>query len=326
MKHASLASFAIIITIAVFFSVWISHKNMKEIEIQTLLSSSSTIDQLSGIEKVKNESFASLVTRLTHLLGDDPEVTTSASKALVLMAFRESCVDKLETLQIDQALFEAAKWWESARTEVSYKLNQTDLACDIEAAPWLRRLASLHCEALEEKCIDSLITMPLRDRNSSVLLATLAIDKHIEVDEKQLLITSWQRSIDSDQRKIALLLQGMANLPIESLDSEPQIQTLATILREKNASLAWRTLHQADGLIDPDFALAGLIADRNWFMQILIRTACENRWQHPEHAVELARSFAPDIIRVIPDSLLAKGETRKQWWNLVSCGLLLEQR
>ncbi len=326
MKHASLASFAITIIVAVICATWISQKKSEEATIQSLLASNSTIDQIAGIEIVAHESFKDLVARLTPLLGVEPKVTKSASNAIVLAAFRESCVDKLGGLRIEPALLEAARWWDSSPIVVPTDPKQHDLACDDEAAPWLRRLASLRCATLDTKCIESLTTMPLLDRDASVLLTTLAIQKHIDISSQQAIIRSWRTSVDSDRRKVAVLLQGVVNSAAAPSDSNPKVATLSRILHSGDVSLAWRTLHRSDGSIDPDTAFAGLCVARHKFLNILVETAKEDQWRHPEHAVELARAYAPDVILYLPNSMLADKESRTRWWSLVACGLLLEQR
>ena len=326
MKHASLASFVFTIIVAVICAAWISHSKAKEATIQSLLASTSVIDQIAGIEIVAHEPFKDLVARLTPLLGGEPKVAKAASNAIVLSAFRDSCVDKLGGLRIDPALLDAARWWASSPIVVPTDPKQHELACDDEAAPWLRRLASLRCAELETKCIDSLTTMPLLDRDASVLLTTLAIQKHVDASSQQSIIRTWRTSVDIDRRKVAVLLQGVANSTAAPSDSDPKVETLTRILQGGDVSLAWRTLHRSDGSIDPDTAYAGLCVDRHKFLDILVETAREDRWQHPEHAVELARAYAPDVIQYLPNSFLADKESRMTWWSLVACGLLLEQR
>ena len=322
MKHASLASFAITIIIATICGAWISHKNTVETEIRTLLTSSSTIDQLAGIEKVKDESFDSLVRRLTPLLESDENVSKRASQLLVKSSFREDCVDKLNHIPVDLALYEAAIWWNSKRTEVSNNPIDCAVACDANVKPWLRRLASLHCEELDLACKQALVTMPIRDRDESVLLATLSIYKLATLAD----VETWSESVDSDKRKIYCLLQGLHHKRIEYSDSDPQVKQLTQIINEQDAQLAWRSMHTRDGIINPDIFLAGLVVDTDMFIQILIESAQANVWQHPEHPVELARTFMPKITNALPASLLLSSEDRAKWWNLFTCGLLTEQR
>jgi hypothetical protein len=316
MKHASLASLAITIIVATMCSAWISHKSTVETEIQTLLASSSTIDQFAGIEKVKHESFDSLLKRLTPLLEGDVTVSMRASQLLVKSSFRDHCVEKLKHVLVDPELYESAVWWNEKKTHVFNNPYDCTLACDANINPWLRRLASLYCETLDTTCTQALITMPLRDRDSSVLLATLSIYKHATVEN----IAHWKESVDSDKRKIYCLLQGFLHKKIEYLDSDPQVQHLANIINEQNTQLAWRTMHTKDGRINPEIFLAGLIIDKDRFLKILIKSAQANAWHHPEHPVELARIFMPNITKFLPP------EDRTKWWNLFACGLLTQQR
>jgi len=322
MKYMSLLSLAITIIFSAIGGAWISHQKVTEKNIQVLLSSPSTIDQLNGIEKVKHESFDSLVVRLSPLLQGDVRVVNAASNTLVKCAFRESRIDELEKFKLDPALLASVKWWRSNKNSIPPNPTQLKLACEVEVAPWLRRLASLHCQSLELACAKALTTMPLRDRDGSVLLATLSMHKHT----KHVRITSWNNSIDADQRKVSLLLQGLENETIEHTDSDPHMQHLANILSNKNGVLAWRSMHQDDGFINPDIFLAGLIVDNGGFLQLLVESATDNLWQYPEHPVELARIFTPEVVQFLPDTMLGTIEDRVKWWNLFACGLLLEER
>lgn len=322
MKHMSLVSLAITIIIAAISGAWISHQKVTDENMQALLSSPSTIDQLNGIEKVKHDSFDSLIIKLAPLLQGDIRVVNAASNTLVQSAFRESRVHELENLQLKPTLLSSAQWWNSKRTRVPPNPTQLQLACEVEVAPWLRRLASLHCQTLDPSCAKALTTMPLRDRDGSVLLATLSMHKHT----KHIRISSWTNSIDSDQRKVSLLLHGLANETIEHADSDPHLQHLTNILSNKSRILAWRSMHQHDGYMNPDIFLAGLIVDSPGFLQILVESVTENLWQYPEHPVELARAFAPDVVKFLPETMLVTSEDRVKWWNLFACGLLLEER
>ncbi len=322
MKHTSLASFAITIIIATMCGAWISHNNAEEADIQRLLSSTATIDQLAGIEKIKHESFDSLVNRLSPLLKSEPIVANSACNALVQCAFRESCVHQLDQLHIHTTLLESAKWWNTKKTKSLSNPENCALACDKNASPWLRRLAALHCDSLDSECLDELQTMPLVDRDGSILLSTLALHKHSLSSKTSL----WNTSIDIDQRKIFILLQGLAKKSLRHTDSDPTVQHISKILTNKNGILAWRSMHLTNGLIDPDIFLSGLIVDQVAFLQLLVESAQANLWQHPEHPVELARIFVPEITSVLPESLLLSSENRVKWWNLFACGLLIEER
>ena len=310
------------IIVASILGAWISFKNADEKMIRTLLSSPSTIDQLAGIEKIKGEPFDATVERLTPLLSGDKIVAYRASEVIVQRAFADSCVEELRFIQINPALCDAALWWNSIKTNVPLNPTHHAIACERSAAPWLRRLASLRCDSLDVECLSELATMPLRDRDGSVLLATLAIHKH----GLNTLTDLWSKSIDIDQRKIAMLLQGLASKHIAQTDADPVVQTLITIMNEQNGPLAWRTMHKRGGIVDPDVFLAGLIVDRDRFLLALLETAQSGRWNHPEHAVELARAFAPRVVSYLPESLQNEPKSRKQWWDRFACGLLLEKR
>ena len=316
MKHASLASLAITIIVATMCGAWLSHKSVTEDDIQRLLSSSSTIDQLAGIEKIKDEPFKSLVQRLTPLLEGDQSVSKRASQLLVKSSFREHCVDTLSQLPIDADVYKSALWWNAKKTEVVNNPHDCAVACDTNVNPWLRRLASLHCDSIDPACTEAILTMPLRDRDASVLLAALSIYKHASLED----IDTWKDSVDSDKRKIYCFLHGFHNKQIRYVDSDPQVLHIANIIKTQNAQLAWRSMHSGNGIINPDIFLAGLIVDKDSFLQILIESSQENVWQHPEHPIELARAFMPNITKFLST------EDRAKWWDLFACGLLIEER
>jgi len=231
-------------------------------------------------------------------------------------------VPQLDHVQINPTLLASAKWWYAKKTSSSTDLEKCALACDEETTPWLRRLAALHCDSLDSACLNELRTMPLVDRDGSILLSTLALHKHSPPSET----SKWIVSIDIDQRKIAILLQGLAREKIRHNDPDPMVQHISKILTDKSGILAWRSMHLPNGLINPDIFLSGLIVDQKGFLQLLIESAQENLWQHPEHPVELARIFVPEITNILPESLLLSPEERVKWWNLLACGLLIKER
>ncbi|MDP7008403.1 MAG: hypothetical protein QGI78_02425 [Phycisphaerales bacterium] len=319
MKHGSFASFALTILLATLCGAWISHTNAREATIRALLHSSASIDQLEGIKLVQHESFDSLIDRLVPLLQGDAQVVKAASESLAYRAFRESRIQELEHVPIDPSLLTSIQWWSSHELVDTNPHDESTLACDATVAPWLRRLASLQCDDLHATCRDELVTMPLLDRDGSVLLAALSIHKHTGTS----LTSTWDTSIDKDRRKIAVLLGGLAGLERTHADSDPHVHHIAKILSENSSVLAWRAMHQKNGFIDPDVFLAGLIVDREGFLQLLVETEQKGLWQHPDHSVVLAQVFAPKITSAVPIELL--GRTRDKWWELFSCGLLLEE-
>jgi hypothetical protein len=199
------------------------------------------------------------------------------------------------------------------------------LQTDTNLAPFINYL-SWFMERNEPIPFTELIQVPLRDRDGSVLLGVLAIEKIGALEELQKLIAVWETDVDVERKKAALLLAGLIGEKT-SLDTNlNELAAIQEICNQGNYTLAWRTMHGEDGTVNPDLALAGMIANADRFFPVVIETAKENNWEHPEHPVVLAIRFAPDIANRIPQNLLQNDETRTKWWSLFSCGLLLEGR
>ena len=177
-----------------------------------------------------------------------------------------------------------------------------------------------------EATYPDLVSLPVRDRDGSVVLSVLAINE-LASHKSRALIQAWEKDYDLERQKAAVLLSAIQGLP--TLDIKTQNESLATmqkIINENNYKLAWRALHKSDGTIDPDIALAAMIIDQERFMPILIKTAQHDKWAHPEHAIIIAKTFSKEIANQIPFALLENHKTRQKWWTFFSCGLLQEER
>ena len=321
VKHTSSISFACTIIVAVIAGFFIVQKQTAT-RIEHLLASPAITDQLAGISLAKQVPFTSLVALLRPILEKHTDASVAAQQLLVRAAFAEHRLQELETLAIDKDLLNSAKWWETnpkrkprheikTETPIATSLNFLAWYVDFEAPPPL----------------DTLVELPIRDRDGSVLLAVLAIEKFATREQLRVISEHWILDYDVDRKKAAILFAAL----LRRENKFPHVQnselfTLQSICEDANFSLAWRTLHNADGTINPDIALAGMISNQEKFFPILVETAKENTWKHPEHPIAIAMRFAPEIAERIPIDLLKNDESRTKWWALFTCGLLLEGR
>ncbi len=320
----------LVLTVVIAASVGIVvGERQRNASIALLLQSPASTDRLAGVSRLeaKQLSLAGALPLLAPLLADaDPQVVDRAAEALVRAAAASGNLERLGDLAPPHPLFDSAVWWASRTDDDSPDATPyVQIAGDPDIEPWMRRLASLHCETLTDSCAEELAALPPRDRDGSVAMTALAVQRHGRGDT---LVEIWLKSPDVDKREAATLLAAMQGASVASLrtaaeqESNPAVRTLMLVCGGADSATALRTLHDPDGLIDPDHALAALCVDREMFLPLVIKTARENRWSCPEHAVELARHFAPRATESIP-TLMAL-ENRDQWWSLVACGLLLE--
>jgi len=305
--------------------------NQTKAHIDRLIASPSVTDQLQGIALLQDVSFDELIQQLKPILDDDSAASIKAQELLVKVAFQENRIDDLDNLSIDDELFEAAMWWNSPRsTRIPFPLIVIKSG---NPSPWVWKLIShydFHSSSYSDHATapyPDLTQLPLRDRDGSILLSVLAIKEHAPPHKIEQLVEAWSYDYDLDRQKAAVLLSAIRNLPSPNVSQQNEsIATLQAIINEKNTALAWRALHLEDGSINPDTALAAMIIDPETFAPILIETAKNGKWTHPEHAVLIAESFLPTITNELPHQLLWNSETRQKWWSLVACGLLLEER
>ncbi len=315
-----LLPFLFTIIIAVFAGFFIANYQTQS-RILQLLTSPATTDQLRGIELIKESTFDELVPLLEPILKNNSDASEVAQRLLVKHAFQENRIPDLEGISIDSELYESALWWNNERD------NQTlPLDIDINPSPWIEKLLAWYPSMHKETTYHDLVSLPVRDRDGSVVLSVLAINK-LASQKTETLIQEWEKDYDLERQKAAVLLSAIQGLP--TLDIATQNESLATIqkiINENNYKLAWRALHKSDGTIDPDIALAAMIIDQERFMPILIETAQCDQWAYPEHAIIIVNAFSNDIANQIPFDLLKNDKTRQKWWTLFACGLLQEER
>jgi hypothetical protein len=311
------------IVVAVFVG-FIVASNQTQAYIDRLISSPSVTDQLRGISLLTNASFDTLNLKLCSILNDKSTASKKAQELLVTRAFQENRIDELQYLDIEDELVEAAVWWDTPREK---RMPFPQIVIEgFNPSPWVMKLMAHYDSSHSPAWFPDLARLPLRDRDGSVLLSVLAIN-NIAPQKIEELIEAWSIDYDLDRQKAAVLLSAIRNLPPPSVSEQNEtITTLQTIINEKDIELAWRAMHKSDGSINPDIALAAMIVNQEKFTPILIETAKEDKWTHPEHAILIAESFKPNITNQISFELLKNTETRQKWWSLFACGLLQEER
>lgn len=331
VHHVYRWSFVFTILFAVLVAILMVQKQERSQRIHRLLASHAVTDQLQAIELLQNASFDQLCKQLKSIIADSSDASNAAQQLLVKRAFSENRLRDLSSVPLEKDLHESVLWWIS-QNKSGFQHSQEEqpyvrIVNDTDASPWLRRLAALRCQDVSTTALDDLITMPPRDRDGSVMLTVIAIERHIPPELSIDVIQSWASAYDSDQQKAATLLAALMNEPLPTIPTQNNTHmTIQSIVADMNVALAWRTMHSSDGMINPDVTLAALIVDRERFLPILVETARSNQWIHPEHPVELARRFAPTVTTLIPTELLDNEESRDKWWSLFACGILKENR
>ena len=330
VKHLTTVSIVLTILAAISAAFFVTNRQSEYDHLNQLLHSDSITDNLAAIELLKLHSFENLLIRLKPILNTQSEASMKAQSVLVSSAFKENRIDDLDPQLIDKDLYDAALWWasENHQTDPQFEsMSFQHISIDAEASPWIRRLAALQCKTITSSTQEDLISMSPHDRDGSVLLTVLAIDRHIPNVMLPPLIDTWANSYDLELQAASILLASLSGNTIPEISSSNSfLVTISTICTEKHGALGWRSIHLENGMIHPDIALAGLIVDESRFMPILIDSARAGLWIHPEHPIELARRFAPKVSALIPSALLDQEESRDKWWSLFACGLLQEQR
>ena len=320
VKHASFISFICVILLAVvtgFFVVSEQH----ETNIAQLLASPAIADQIDGIDMAKDKPFDRLVVLFEEILSKQNDASTSAQEVLVASAFSEQRVDELSTLPIRAELLEAVNWWNEG-----HKTTTPFVSSDALLVPSLRQLAWL-TGIDNTPTFDVLIETPVQDRDGSVVLGVLAIEKFTTEQQRHNLLDEWTTDFDFARQKSAVLLSMLSDKTIDFPPSQRQeLATLQAIQKKNNYLLAWRALHDENGMIIPDIALAGMLANEEKFFPILLESVEDTKWNHPEHAIMIVSFFAPEVASKLPFNFLQNSETRKKWWSHFTCGLLLERR
>ncbi len=321
VKHSSLVSFVTTIIVASIIGYFIAQQQKDE-RIARLIASPAVIDQLEGIELAKDLPLEPLMKLLAPVAKMNNDAGVAAQLLLVKKAFSHHRLSELKTLAIDPELLEAAAWWDNLpkRQQFNSKTINTPIKTSINFLAWF-------LEIERPPTFDSLTTLPLKDRDGSVLLAVLAIDKVGTDSQIQELIKAWTTDYDIERNKAAVLLAALKNVkPNYQHSNNNELETMQTICKKQDHALAWRTLHNEDRTINPDIALSGMLANQTAFFPILIESATDGKWKHPEHPIAIAMRFAPEVTQLIPTDLLQNDETRTKWWSLFACGLLLEGR
>ena len=330
VKHLTMVSIVLTVLVAIGAAIFVTNRQAEDDRLAQLLHSDSITDNLAAIELLEHYSFENLLLRLKPILNTQSEASIKAQSMLVSRAFKEDRVDDLDPQHIDEDLYDAALWWASETHQTDPQFDSITfqlIAIDAEASPWIRRLAALHCETITSSTQEDLISMAPHDRDGSVLLTVLAIERHIPNEMLPSLIDTWANSYDLELQASSILLASLSGNTIPEISSSNSfLATISTISTEKHGALAWRSIHLENGMIHPDIALTGLIVDESRFMPILIDSARAGMWVHPDHPIELARRFAPNVSALIPSALLDQEESRDKWWSLFACGLLQEQR
>ncbi len=321
VKHVSFVSFITTIIIAAIAGFFIAQQQ-KDARVARLIASPTVTDQLAGIELAKDTTLEFLIPLLSPIVNKNNDAAVAAQNLLVTKAFSERRLSELEPLAIDPKLLEAATWWNNAPQQQQSNSITTDMPIktSVNFLAWFLELEP-------PPTFDSLTALPMKDRDGSVLLAVLTIDKFGTGQQIQELIATWSSDYDLERNKAAVLLAALTNVKHTFQHSKNNdLATLQTICEEQDHTIAWRALHYEDGTINPDIALAGMLANQTALFPIMIETATNNKWKHPEHPIVLAIRFAPEVARKIPSDLLQNDETRTKWWSLFACGLLLEGR
>lgn len=296
--------------------------NQKSSLATSLIASSSVTDQLRGISLIESLTFDELQQKLNPILDTETASSIAAQQLIVKRAFQEERINDLQNIGIDDDLYNAALWWNSETKNP----NGNILDININPSPWVEKLLAWYPSTHQPATYLGLAELPVRDRDGSVILSVLAIHE-FATQRIESLVEVWEQDFDLDRQKAAALLCALRSLPQPSISTQNEsLSTIQTIIKENDVLLAWRALHRSDGTIDPDVALAAMIVNQERFMPILIESAKQNLWTHPEHAIIIAKTFSSEIANQIPFALLENKETRQKWWSLFACGLLQEER
>jgi hypothetical protein len=288
----------------------------------TLLASPTVTDQLRGMTLLEQSSFDELQELLVSIVPTGTDSAKVAQQLLVQRAFQEGRIHDLQEVGLDRDLYEAAMWWNSEFQ------TPKEIGIDIHMnpSPWVLKLSVWYPNTHSPATYPDLIQLPVRDRDGSVLLSVLAIHQ-FGSEKTEALIQAWEKDYDLERQKASALLSALHELPQPKISLQDEaLVTIQAIITEGDFQLAWRTLHRTDGSIDPDVALAAMIVDQKRFLPILIDSAKQNLWTHPEHAIIIAKAFCGEVANQIPFSLLENKDSRQKWWSLFACGLLQEER
>jgi len=320
VKKVLTLSLTICIAVVVGFIV---SSHQRSAHIDRLISSPSITDQLRGISMLTHASYDELKKKIMVVCDKNTDASIAAQRLLVKRAFEEDRIHDLKDIPIDKELYDSALWWNASHEE--RPPHPTIVLKTLNPSPWVSKLMAHYDTMHQSASYPNLLSLPIRDRDGSVLLSVLAIENQApeKIDN---LIDAWSLDYDIDRQIAAVLLSSMRNsLPPNVSAQHETLNTIQAIIREKNIELAWRTMHRKDGTIHPDIALAAMIVNPSRFAPILIETAQQGKWKHPEHPILIAESFLPSITNKISAQNRHNPVSRQKWWSLLSCGLLQKE-
>ena len=321
MNHRSVTIGLVMLT-AVYAAVILSTEN-DAAEIKTLLQSSSELDVKKGIKQSKRLHYDVCKPLLVPLIEQSSKHTTQCEDVLIELASRDKRVLDLKVGGLTTEMNDVLRWWLNSPPQ----LKESSEPISENSSQWLMRLWSLQQEELDIQTLLAINTTPFHDRDGSVLLSVLAINKHTPLQKRIATTASLLGALDSDDVRTGTLLSAIWGYTIDQFQPSmnDELMTISKVLQTRDTALAWRTLHHEDGTIRPDQMLAGLIISETEFLPILIDSAIGEQWAHPEHAVELARWIRPSITQRLPTKGLTTVKSRLDWWRKFKCGYLIEQ-
>ena len=206
----------LIIVVAVLAGFFVA-TNQKQSLITSLIESPSVTDQLRGIELLEDFSFNALQQILLPIIGNNTEASMKAQNLLVKSAFHEDRIQDLQEMHLNKELYEAALWWNSPREE--YQPFDLSVYNSFNPSPWVIKLVAHYDSLQQQVTYTDLLELPLRDRDGSVLLSVLAIER-IAPQKIEPLIESWSLDYDIDRQKAAVLLAAMRGLALPMVSNQ----------------------------------------------------------------------------------------------------------
>ena len=208
VRHKHTISLLLTIFVAAFAGLYVAQLQQSQ-HIDRLLTSNTIADKLSGIALLNNATFDQLVSKLSTIVSEHNEASSAAQALLVKRSFMENRVDDLQSLAIEPELYAAARWWNSNQE----KHSPPQYSVDQHTSPWVHQLVALYSPTSSEGLLEAILHSPLQDRDGSILLATLAIEKHLPTEKLHELILSWSKSYDVERQKVATLLAALTSSP-----------------------------------------------------------------------------------------------------------------
>ncbi len=307
--------------LAVIAAVTIHTKDAND-SVHALIESKSSIDVQRGIARANELSFDECKKLFVPLLLKHPEYASDCEEIIIPLACMERRQQELHELPLSSEMLEALAWWCSSANRYA----QTPAPMPEDITPWLYRLAALQQNELSIDRTKKLTEMPMHDRDGSVIIAALCLDKFLQDGERKRITKQLLDSTDHDDVLTGLLLSCLSDdTNVTANAVSPEVHTISTILATKDERLAWRTLHNEDGTIQPNQMLVCLKLNRNAFTDKLIESAQSQQWAHPEHPIELAKRFYPLVTSKLPTQGLSTVKSRADWWQKFKCGYLMYQ-